>query len=189
MIVVEGSDKDGNRIYKAMVKEILSELGIGNAIERVYLKLEPSMPIVIVSIKTKKTRPPVKVKDVALIETIKEGCRVLIRDEIYGASLLSTLWSKCGRKRVEQSPDRIEITCKGIKSSEMAELLIKPGEKLKEETLNAIWEILPEGFRVRRSFVSDDTLTTIATEDPMKEEWIAEGKKIHENIRSLQKNF
>jgi Uncharacterized protein conserved in archaea len=57
MIVVEGSDKDGNRIYKALVKEILSELGLGNAIERVYLKLEPSMPIVIVSIKTKKMRP------------------------------------------------------------------------------------------------------------------------------------
>lgn len=184
MIVVEGSDKDGNESYRELVNEIFSELGLAGSIERVYLKLEPSMSLAIVSIKTKKMHRPIKVKDIALIETIKEGCRITIRDEVYAPSLLSALWGKYGRKRVEQSPDRVEITCKKAKSSEVAELLIKPGEKLKAEVLNAIWEILPEGFRVRRSFISDDTLTIIATEDPMKDEWIAEAKKIHESIRS-----
>lgn len=180
-IVVDGKDEYGNKSYAKLAQDIFFELGIAGLIEEVHMIIEPSAPLFIMSIRMKRTRSPIKIRDVASIVDTKHGCNLIIRDEGYAANLLSMLWKRYGSLNVEQ-PSRLEIVCKGVKADELAGLRLRPVEELKTMVLNAMWQILPEGFRVRYSFASGHSLTIIATEDVMREEWIAMGRMAHEKI-------
>jgi putative methanogenesis marker protein 17 len=51
-------------------------------------------------------------------------------------------------------------------------IVYDPQEELKKNVIDALIRITPEGFRVRKHFISEHMLAFIASEDPIKEEWM-----------------
>ncbi len=81
------------------------------------------------------------------------------------------MWSAYGRDKVEQS-GRTEIMVKGVEPENLSELKIrKERVSISEKVNELVNRIIPEGFRVRHALRDQNTLTVIAAEDPIKEEW------------------
>jgi putative methanogenesis marker protein 17 len=106
------------------------------------------------------------------------GTMVTIRDETYAPTLISLLWRKYGRERIDQLT-RLELFCRRTREEEISDLDLDPGEELKSKVLDAVWRLLPEGFKIRHNISSENVMTVAATEHDMKKEWIELAEKVH----------
>ncbi|RZN60861.1 methanogenesis marker 17 protein [Methanonatronarchaeum sp. AMET6-2] len=180
-ITVDGTvDSDGAG-YKEIARDIIKNSRISNLVEQVHMEIDVPEPIFIISIKVKGVRQPTEITNIAKIRETKEGCKLEIRDEGYASNLLSKLWKEFGKSKIEQ-PTRLEITCKDIDKEELQDMVLKPSEEITDTLLNLSWQIIPEGFRVRRSMKSEKVFTILATEDPMKEEWMERLNQVHSKM-------
>jgi len=59
-----------------------------------------------------------------------------------------------------------------------------PQETLKKKIYDAIFRIIPEGFRVIRDISQDNIIAMVCTDELLPEEWIKKAYKIVEEIRS-----
>ncbi|OKY78392.1 MAG: hypothetical protein BTN85_0883 [Candidatus Methanohalarchaeum thermophilum] len=179
-IEVRGQDKSGNESYKEIAENLISESNISTLINKAEILAEPQEPFFIISIATEGVRSTKKVEDISILDESDEGCQVIIKDERYATDLLSKLWEEFGKSDVEQS-ERLKIICHGVSCEEIEDLELEPEEEMRESIINLIWQIIPEGFRVRKSFVSNDKVTMLASEDRLKEKWIKKANNIHED--------
>ncbi|OUJ18597.1 hypothetical protein AMET1_0243 [Methanonatronarchaeum thermophilum] len=180
-ITVESPTSNEGSGYKNIARDIIKNSRISNLVEHIHMVIEVKEPIFIISIKVKGVREPTKIKKIAQIRDKEQGCKMEIRDEGYASNLLSKLWKEFGKSNIEQ-PTRLEITCKNIKKEEIENMVLKPSEEITDTLLNLSWQIIPEGFRVRRSLKSKKVFTIIATEDPMEDRWIQRLQETHNKI-------
>ncbi|WGI16946.1 methanogenesis marker 17 protein [Methanonatronarchaeum sp. AMET-Sl] len=180
-ITVESPTNDEGAGYKDIARDIIRNSRISSLVEHIHMVIEVKEPIFIISIKVKGIREPIKIKNIAKLRDTEEGCTLEIRDEGYASNLLSKLWKEFGKSNVEQ-PTRLEIICKDIKKSEIEDMVLTPSEEITDTLLNLSWQIIPEGFRVRRSLKSKKVFTILATEEPMEEKWIERLQKTHNKI-------
>jgi len=136
--------------------------------------IRPAEPLFIISIRTRKAGGSRMVSEIALIEEKEGGSFISINDENYAPRLLSLLWRTFGRDRVEQIT-RLEIFAKGATVKDIESLRLDPEEELKKKLLDAVWRILPEGFKVRQEAASETAMTITATERTLTPEQIALG--------------
>ncbi|MFA7162147.1 MAG: methanogenesis marker 17 protein, partial [Candidatus Methanomethylophilaceae archaeon] len=110
----------------------------------------------------------------------KEGDDVFITisDERYAPSILSQLWKRYTRARVDQQT-RFDIVIEGADMDEVAAIEISSGEETKKEILGAIWRSMPEGIRVRFNQTDGRVLTIMATEEIVRPEMKEEARKMH----------
>jgi putative methanogenesis marker protein 17 len=177
--VVAGTDGYGNERYKALYEELLFDVGKLAAIEKSYLVLKPQVPLLIVSVKM-KARPAAKnIGNVASTRSERDKVYVSISDEMYAPGILNALWHRYGRDNVQQL-DRFDIAITGAKNSfEVDEIEVESHEHPVQEVLGALYRVLPEGIRNRRTFSDNDVITVLATEEIMRPEMIDEAKVIH----------
>ncbi len=173
-IIVEGPESYANDSYKLLLERTLVDMGITTSIEKVKLIIRPSEPLFIISIRMRKAGGSRMVSDIATIEEKEGGTFLTINDENYAPRLLSLLWRHFGRERIEQIT-RMEIFTKGSTASEIESLKLDPEEELKKKLLDAIWRLLPEGFKVRHEVASENSMTITATERTLTAEQIALG--------------
>ncbi len=181
--VVTGTDEYGNERYKQLYEELLFDVGKLAAIEKSYLVLKPKEPLFIVSVKMKARPAAKKIGDVASTRSERDTIYVSISDEMYAPGILKALWDTYGRDNVQQL-DRFDISVKGAKNSfEVDAIDVESHEHPVQEILGALYRVLPEGIRNRRTFSDSDVVTVVATEEIMKPAYIEEATIVHEAMQ------
>jgi len=182
-IRVEGTEEFGNEVYAELFERILVDLGLTNRVEVARLVVKPEVPLFLVSIRTRRARTAVKISDISTVEQRQRDTYMMIGDESYAPALLALLWKRFGRERIEQIT-RLEVLVHGIKQEELEDLELDPGQELKKEVLDAVWRLLPEGFKVRHNILSESVMTVAATEHIMQPEYIALAEKVHREMET-----
>ena len=181
--VVAGTDEYGNECYRTLYEELMGDVGKLASVEKSYLLLKPQVPLFIVSLKM-KARPAAKtVGAVASTRSERDLVYVSISDEMYAPGILTALWKRYGRDNVQQL-DRLDISVKGAKNSfEVDDITVESNEQPVQEVLAAVYRVLPEGIRVRRTFSGNDVITVVATEEVMLPAYIQEAEVIHASMQ------
>jgi len=180
-IQVEGSEEYGNDVYVELFERILIDLGLTNRVEGAKLLIYPEKHLFIVTVMMRQARTSVKVSEVADVSDRDGNAYLVIRNESYAPPLLALLWKQFGRERIEQL-SRLEILAHGITAKKIESLQISPGEELRKEVLDAIWRLLPEGFKVRHNLFDENVMTIISTEHTMEEEFLQMGERAHHQM-------
>lgn len=180
-IQVEGSEEYGNEVYVELFERILIDLGLTNRVEGAKLLIYPEKHLFIVTVRMRQARTSVKVNEVAEVSDREGNAFLVIRNESYAPALLALLWKQFGRERIEQL-SRLEILAHGVTMERIEGLQISPGEELRKEVLDAIWRLLPEGFKVRHNLFDENVMTIVSTEHTMDDEFLQMGEKAHEQM-------
>ncbi len=184
MAITKNADEIfGQESYEKLFRQVLLELGVTRLVEKFEILIDPKEPVFIISMRTGRARSAIKIKDVALIDQRTSGTFLTISDETYAPALLSRLWEKYGRDRIEQMT-RYETLCRSCTSDEVGSLELDPGEELRKKLLDAVWRLLPEGFKVRQDMLSERAMTIVATEHIMQDKWLLLAKEMHKRMEA-----
>jgi putative methanogenesis marker protein 17 len=182
-ISVKGTDEYGNQSYADLFKRILVDLGLANRIEEARIVILPEKPLFLIAVRTRKSRTTVRLDEIASVEAKGENTYLNISNESYAPVLLANLWKRFGRERIEQL-SRLEILCHGIKPEMLSSIELDPGQELRKELLDALWRLMPEGFKVHHTLSSETVMTIAATEHVMTDEMISMAKQLHEDVET-----
>lgn len=170
---VECYDREGAEAYELVVKQVLQDLQLGRAIEDLQIFADPREPVFIIVVKFAKAASPVYLEDMAIPEYDKEENKLHLRitDETYLPQLLEKLWRLEGREKIQQ-PTRFEIIIENPTVKLEGLIVHDPQETLRKKIYDAIFRIIPEGFRVIRDISSDNIIAMVCTDEILQEEWI-----------------
>jgi putative methanogenesis marker protein 17 len=182
-IIVEGPESFANDSYSQLLERTLVDMGITTSIDKVKMIIRPAEPLFIISIHTRKAGGSRMVSEISTVEEKEGGTFLSINDENYAPRLLSLLWRTFGRERIEQVT-RLEIFVKGTTSKDLQSLKLDPEEELKKKLLDAVWRLLPEGFKVRHEIASETSMTITATERTLTPEQIALGEATQKEMEA-----
>ncbi|WP_297982681.1 methanogenesis marker 17 protein [uncultured Methanobrevibacter sp.] len=174
---IESNDEEGAKVYDMIIRQIFQDLVLPPSIDDMRAYVNPDEVCFIIAIKMRKTSQNITLKEVAKISYEKDDDTtvILIDDENYLPNILKTLWSEFGREQVHQ-PSRYVIHIKG--NHQLSDLVVdSPYKNLKRRIYDAIFRIVPEGFKIMKDISRDDIVSVIATDELIKDEWIekAEG--------------
>ncbi|MDI9644018.1 MAG: methanogenesis marker 17 protein [Candidatus Verstraetearchaeota archaeon] len=170
---MDADEELGGQQYRYIAEKSVEDLGLGGSIESIEIKIKVGEPVFIIRIKYKELSGKSTLGEASYIDSRKNGIRVTLSSEIFLGDALKALWSKYGRDRVEQI-GRLEIFVSGADPDEVKGIrLSEKGYDLESRINELATRIIPEGFRVRSATRGKGTLTIIASEDPIKEEWKA----------------
>ena len=182
-ISVKGTEEHGNQLYADLFKRILVDLGLANRIEEARIVILPEKPLFLIGVRTRKARTTVRLDEIASVEEKGNNTYLNIANESYAPVLLANLWKRFGRERIEQL-SRLEVLCHGIKPDKLRSIELDPGQELKKELLDALWRLMPEGFKVHHTLSSDTVMTIAATEHLMTDELISMAKQLQEDMET-----
>ena len=186
---VESTDPEGARKYEEVIKDVLSDLNLVRAIGRLHVYIDPKQPVFIAVGLFRPGLPTLTLGDVADISGVNEGLLVSVRDEEYAATAVGKLYMKYGRDKIIPT-DRTSVIVPTAgdyawQHDDISGIVVyDPKDELKKSVIDALIRITPEGFRVRKHFISEQMLAFIASEDPIKPEWIEICRQIRERIRT-----
>ena len=184
---VVSEDKEGAAKYKEVISDILMDLNLVRAIGRLKVYADPKAPVFIIVGIFRPGMAKLTLGDVADVSSVNEGLQVSVREEQYSTKALGQLWATYGRDNVQMT-DRaaVIVPFKGELGKQMDDItsiiVYDPQEELKKNVIDALIRITPEGFRVRKHFISEHMLAFIASEDPIKEEWMGICRRMRKEI-------
>lgn len=183
-ILVECYDPKGAAVYEIIVKQVLQDLQLVRAVQDLRIYADPREPVFIIAVKIQKTAEPIYTRDMAELDFDKsEGILHLrIIDETYLPELLEKLWETQGRESVRQ-PSRFEVTVKNPTMDIAAMAVHDPTMNLKKKVYDAIFRIIPEGFRVIRDLSENNIIAMVCTDETLKEEWLSRAREIIDDLR------
>ena len=177
-IEIIGGDEYGNEAYAKLFDDIMSDLNKAVLIDKVQLTLEPETPLFIFSIVLRAAPSAKTIGDVATVRTDVGGVHVTITQERYAPDILKELWAKYGRKAVYQQT-RFDLDVQGAKDSDVESIVVASGEDDRREIMAALWRTMPEGIKNRKTLISDNVITVVATEEILLPEMIEHGRQVH----------
>ena len=177
-IEVVGADQYGTEAYSGLFDEIMSDLNKAVLIDRVRLTLKPDVPLFIFSIALKAAPGPKSVGDVSTVRTDVGGVHVTITEERYAPDILSALFARYGRSAVEQQT-RFDLIVANAEESDVSYIVVSSGEEDRREIMGALWRTMPEGIKNRKTLMSGNVITVVATEEILLPEMVEEGRKEH----------
>ena len=184
---VECEDKEGAKKYKEVISDVLMDLNLVRAIGRLEVFIDPKEPVFIVVGLFRRGLPTLHLSDVADIASVNEGLLVSVQEEQYSSNIVGKLFLKYGRENVIQT-DRtsVIVPLKGDFAKQYddiaAMVVYDPQEDMKKNIIEALLRITPEGFRVRKHNITQKSLSFIASEDPIKPEWLAKCRNIYDKL-------
>ncbi len=187
VFTVESEDREGAEKYKGVITDILTDLNLVRAIGRLKVYIDPKAPVFVIVGLFRPGLAKLTLGDVADIASVNEGLLVSVREEQYASKAVGKLWATYGRENVIQT-DRaaVIVPVKGDFARQMDDIssivVYDPQEDLKKSVIDALLRITPEGFRVRKHFIDEHMLAFIASEDPIKPEWMAICKELRSKI-------
>lgn len=190
-IVVESPDIVGAKTTRVLITDTLADLNLARVFERIKVFVDPVEPVFIFVALLRLVTPPIKLKDFAKVEIGalgKDEVKIELHKEIYTVKLLNKLWEKYGKEKLEQ-PDKkiIMINTKqpGKEVDSLKEIIIEePQQEVMDRVIDAIaLRIIPEGFRVRKHELSTSHVVFVASEDPIKPEWLDKAKQMLESLK------
>jgi len=180
-IDVSGSDPYACEAYGHLFETIMNDVGKAILIDKAKLVLNPEIPLFIFSVRLVNEPVNKVVTDAASLRQDGQDVHMSISDEKYAPEILSQLWRKYGRDRVEQQT-RFDLVVYGAKEEDIADLQISSGAEAKKEIIGAMWRAMPEGIKNRHNISDGNIITIVATEEIMTPEQKAMGMEIHKAI-------
>ena len=167
-VKVEGGDDFANTTFEKISQATFRDLGVRPSIDTIYIYIDPTAHIFIISVKIGRVASPVTVRDI----TQREPDRLKITDERYAPNLLSVLWDTYGARIKQVSRFEIGFDLEEKELEAMKVWLVDdPRDDLITRILDGIDRILPEGARVRCPIPLPGRITLLASEDPIGQEW------------------
>ena len=187
---VECYDETGAEVYDMVVRQILQDLQITRAVKDLSVYIDPREPLFIIVIIYEKTAPPVGLLDIAEYELDRQANEVFlkIKDETYLPELLSLLWELEGRNKVHQS-SRYEVIIDDPETNIKDLIIYNPEENLRKKIYDALFRIIPEGFRVVDHYSENSLIALTASDETIREEWLQKTRKMIEDLKKNQSRF
>lgn len=185
-MLVESIDKEGAKVYEMIIKQIFQDLQLSPSVKEMKVFVDPAEVVFILAIKMDKTSSITTLGDITTLEYDNTNDETLIRvkDENYLPNILKKLWLEKGRENVHQ-PNRFSFILKG-KQDKLDTLIIDdPHENLKKRIYDAVFRIIPEGFRIIRDISQDDVIAIVCTDELIKDEWLDKGLAYVEELKSI----
>jgi putative methanogenesis marker protein 17 len=183
-IQIECYDPRGAAVYEIITRQVLQDLQLSRAIDDLRIWVDPREPVFIIAVKTQRTSEPIHLEDMAEMEVDKAtgSIHLRIKDETYLPQLLERLWETQGRGRVRQ-PSRFEVIIEDPVSDITGMTVHDPSLNLKKRVYDAIFRIIPEGFRVIKDLSEDNLIALVCTDEVLRDEWILKAKEIIDGMR------
>ena len=186
-MLVECYDKKGAEVYEIIIKQIFQDLVLGASVDDLKAYVNPDDPVFVLAIKMRKTSNVVKFEDVANLTYDKNDdvTRILIDNENYLPNILKELWKQFSRDEIYQ-PNRYQLEIAGDYTDLKSIIVDDPHSNLQRRIYDAVFRILPEGFKNIKDLSTEDIVCVVATDELIKDEWI---DKAHEFIEELNKGI
>ena len=186
-MLVECYDERGAEVYEIIIKQIFQDLVLGASVDDLKAYVNPDDPVFVLAIKMRKTSNAILFGDVASLTYSKANdvTTILIDDENYLPNILKLLWRQFSRDEIYQ-PNRYQLEIKGDYTSLKSEVVDDPHSNLQRRIYDAIFRILPEGFKIIKDMSTGDIVAVVATDELIKDAWI---EKAHEFIDELNKGI
>jgi putative methanogenesis marker protein 17 len=181
---VECYDPEGKAVYEMILSHILQEVQITRSVKDVWIYVDPREPVFIIIVQLLKTSSPVLLEDFASYKYDQEANEVFIRinDEKYLPALLKKLLEVEGRNKVHQ-PSRFEVIVDDPQKPLKGLVVHDPHEDLKKKVYDAIFRIIPEGFRVIEHYSEGDIIVMTCSDELIKEEFVEKTKELLEEFK------
>ena len=172
-MLVECYDERGAEVYEIIIKQIFQDLVLGASVDDLRAYVNPDDPVFVLVIKMRKTSNVVLFEDVANVTYNKNDdvTMILIDNENYLPNILKQLWKKFSRDEIYQ-PNRYQLEIKGDYSDLKTVVVDDPHSNLQRRIYDAIFRILPEGFKNIKDMSSGDIVAVVATDELIKDSWI-----------------
>jgi putative methanogenesis marker protein 17 len=187
---VECYDESGQEVYDMILRQILQDVQIGRAINDVRIYIDPREPVFIIALQYLKTAPPVVMEDFAeyKYDTEANEAFIKIKNEKYLPELLKKLWEIEGRNKIHQ-PSRFEVIIDDPQVKLDGLVVHDPEEDLKKRLYDAIFRIIPEGFRVVEHYSEGNIIALTCSDEYIKEEYLEKTRKIIKEIKENKKPY
>jgi len=182
-MLVECYDEQGAEVYEMIIKQIMQDVQVGRAISDMKVFVDPREPVFIIAVKYEKAAAPITIDDFTEYEYKKEEnkTRIRVKDETYLPELLQKLWDTEGREKIEQ-PSRFEIIINNPETELKGMAVHDPSEDLKKKLYDAIFRIIPEGFKVVDHKSKGNIISMLCSDEIIKDEWIKKRDKMIEEL-------
>ena len=186
-MLVECYDERGAEVYEIIIKQIFQDLVLGASVDDLKAYVNPDDPVFVLAIKMRKTSNVVRFEDVANFTYDKANDKtvILVDNENYLPNMLKILWMKFSRDEIYQ-PNRYQLEIEGDYTELESVVVDDPHSNLQRRIYDAVFRILPEGFKNIKDLSTEDIVTVVATDELIKDEWI---DKAHEFIDELNKGM
>ena len=186
-MLVECYDERGAEVYEIIIKQIFQDLVLGASDDDLKAYVNPDDPVFVLAIKMRQTSNAILFEEVTNLTYDKANDKtvILIDDENYLPNILKVLWRQFSRDEIYQ-PNRYQLEIKGDYTSLKSEVVDDPHSNLQRRVYDAVFRILPEGFKIIKDLSTEDIVTVVATDELIKDEWI---EKAHEFIDELNKGM
>ena len=186
-MLVECYDERGAEVYEIIIKQIFQDLVLGASVDDLKAYVNPDDPVFVLAIKMRQTSNAILFGDVANLTYSKANdvTTILIDNENYLPNILKLLWRQFSRDEIYQ-PNRYQLEIKGDYTSLKSEVVDDPHSNLQRRIYDAIFRILPEGFKIIKDMSTGDIVAVVATDELIKDAWI---EKAHEFIDELNKGL
>ena len=182
-MLVECYDERGAEVYEIIIKQIFQDLVLGASVDDLRAYVNPDDPVFVLAIKMRKTSSVVLFEDVANLTYNKanDTTMILIDNENYLPKILKELWKKFSRDEIYQ-PNRYQLEIKGDYTDLKSVVVDDPHSNLQRRVYDAVFRILPEGFKNIKDLSTEDIVCVVATDELIKDDWI---EKAHEFMGEL----
>ncbi|MGZ7107410.1 MAG: methanogenesis marker 17 protein [Methanobacterium sp.] len=183
-MLVECYDPQGAEVYEMIIRQILQDVQISRSIKDMKVFVDPREPVFIIAVKYLKAASPITIDDFAEYEYNKNenATYIRVKDETYLPELLQKLWKMEGREKIQQ-PSRFEIIINDPKIELKGMAIHDPKEDLKKKIYDAIFRIIPEGFRVIHDYTHGNIISMVCSDEIIKDEWIEKQKEMIESLK------
>lgn len=182
---VECYDPEGAAVYEMILQQVLQDVQLTRSVKDVQIYADPREPVFIIVVKMEKTSPPILLEEFAEYKYDKKANEAFIRikDEKYLPALLKKLWELEGRNKIHQ-PSRMEVVVDDPQHTMAGMVVTDPQQDLKKKVYDALFRIIPEGFRVVDHYSEDEIIALTCTDELMQEQWIDKSREIIAKMRS-----
>lgn len=179
---IESNDPDGAKVYDMIIRQIFQDLVLPPSIVDMRSYVNPDEVVFIIAIKMRKTSQNITLKEVAKVsyDNVEDKTTVLINNENFLPNILKKLWMEKGRENVHQ-PSRYVIKLDG--NQDVADYVVDdPYKNLKRRVYDAIFRIVPEGFKIMKDISRGDIVAVVATDELIKDEWVEKAYRYMEEL-------
>ena len=184
-MLVECYDERGAEVYEIIIKQIFQDLVLGWSVDDLKAYVNPDDPVFVLAIKMKKTSNAVLFGDVANLTYDKSDdvTTIFIDDENYLPNILKKLWRLFSRDEIYQ-PNRYQLEINGDHTKLASVVVDDPHSNLQRRIYDAVFRILPEGFKIIKDMSTKDIVCVVATDELIKDAWIEKANEFIDELNN-----
>ncbi|MCI5867119.1 MAG: methanogenesis marker 17 protein [Methanosphaera sp.] len=180
---VECYDEQGAQAYDTILRYTLQELKLAKAIDDIKVFIEPRDALFMGVVKLAPPSAPIYLKDMASYKVEGDILKIKVEKEDYTPDLLRVLWDLEGRSNVSQpSRYKIEIPYPSFDPDEL--MIINSHEELKRKVYDALFRIVPEGFRITYNASEGNMVCLMCSDQIIDDSWYEKFDELIDEVKN-----